>query len=230
MAPIGAGRRLPQSNDELWFPFYHEVPDAAGDGLRRHLDALLARGRFVRWDESLHLLDGRSSLRGPHFCLSFDDGHKDWISNVLPVLQELNVPATFFLTTNRVVDGQSRDRLTWSDCVELLAAGMGVGSHSLSHPRLSLLDAESSRREITRSKQEIEQRLGVAVLDFSAPFGLPRVDYGEREVELVQEAGYRSLAGARAGRMVPGQSPYHLARAGLNPLWPLVAVRSRVHE
>jgi peptidoglycan/xylan/chitin deacetylase (PgdA/CDA1 family) len=214
----------------MWFPFYHGVPPQHAAGLRRHLETLLARGRFLSWTEALDRLASPDALAGPHFCLSFDDGHKDWLSNVVPLLLSLNIPATFFVTMDKVVDGFSESRLTWADCNRLLSDGMALGSHSLTHPRLALLSDAAARREVEQSRQELEQRTGAAVLDFSAPFGLPGVDFGEREVEMVQAAGYRSFASAKPEVMQPGESPYRIPRAGLSPAWPLPAVRVRVHE
>lgn len=230
MAPSGVLRAYPEQTPALYFPFYHGVPAHHAAGFRRHLEVLLVRGRFLTWSQALDRLASPAELEGPHFCLSFDDGHRDWLEQVVPLLQEHNVPATFFITTGEVVPWAGGDRLTWHDVGELVAAGMSVGSHSVTHPRMSLLDDAASREEVVRSKEVLEDRTGGPVLDFAAPYGLPGIDYGQREVDLVQAAGYRSLASARPGRTGPGGSPYAIPRSGLSPAWPLAALRRRVHE
>jgi peptidoglycan/xylan/chitin deacetylase (PgdA/CDA1 family) len=234
LAPMGTMHRLPREGG-IFFPFYHGVAADDVRYLRRHLRAFAARGRFISWDDALAALenngDGDASTDQPRFCLSFDDGHKDWLHVLLPVLHEFEAPATFFITVNNVTSAtESRGRLTWADCRRLVDEGMGVGSHTISHPRLAVVDTDRARREVFGSKAVLEDRLGIDVRDFAAPYGLPGIDYLlERDVELTREAGYRCLATARRGAMHPGDCPYLIRRSGLNSAWPLLAVRSSVH-
>jgi peptidoglycan/xylan/chitin deacetylase (PgdA/CDA1 family) len=230
LSPFGLRYRLPHTAGGIYVLLYHGVGAGETAGLRHHLQALLDRGRFLSWDESLAALSAPAPLPGPQFCLTFDDGHKEWVERVLPLLTELNVPASFFVTTNKVSAGRSSDQLTWNDCTRLLEAGMHIGSHSTTHARLAALDLPAARREVQDSKAELEDRLGVEVPDFSVPFGLPDIDYTGRDVELVIEAGYRSCASSLPGRMTAGDSPYDLRRCGLSPAWALPAVAMRVHE
>ncbi len=228
LAPAGLRHRLPETTGGIFVLLYHGVDDPSG--LRRQIQAMLDRGRFVTWDETLDSTTSHDPLGGPRFCLTFDDGHKEWVGEVLSLLQELNVPASFFITTGQVVAGKSKDKLTWSDCTRLADHGMHLGSHSLTHARLAALDLRTARQEVRDSKAELEARLGMPILDFSLPYGLPGVDYTPRDLELVAEAGYRSAASALPGRVLPGDSAFELHRCGLHPSWAMAAVATRVHE
>jgi peptidoglycan/xylan/chitin deacetylase (PgdA/CDA1 family) len=77
----------------------------------------------------------------------------------------------------------SRDQLD-----QWLAAGMEVGSHSLSHQRLQELPPELARFEIAESRTELRTMLGVPIEHFAYPFGQLTADI----VELVRHAGYSS--------------------------------------
>lgn len=226
LAPAGAWRRLPATAG-LFFPFYHDVLPEYAAGLRRHLLAFRRLGPLVSWDAALEILAGRRPLNGPMFCLSFDDAHPSWRDVAAPILGELGAPATFFVTTALI--GRPGN-LTWDDCRELLAAGYGFGSHTVTHPRLADCDDETGRREIADSKRELEDELGVAIRDFAAPYGNPAVDCGRREIRAAREAGYRSFATTLRPAMHPGGSPMRIHRQGLHPAWPLWAVRTRVHD
>ncbi|BCY13002.1 polysaccharide deacetylase family protein [Actinoplanes sp. L3-i22] len=226
LAPAGLFRRLP-SAPGLYFPFYHDVlPEYAGD-LRHHLRTLRRVGPMVSWDDALAVLAGKQPLTGPVFCLSFDDAHLSWRDVVVPVLRELAVPATFFLTTGMV--GRPGN-LTWNDCREIRDAGFAFGSHSVSHPRLADQGDADARREIVDSKREIEDELGAEVRDFAAPYGYPNVDFTERDVLAAMESGYRSFATTLRPAMHAGDSPMWICRQGLHPAWPIMAVRTRVHD
>jgi len=225
LAPAGMFRRLPTTAG-LYFPFYHDVPPDYAKDLRRHLRTFGRIGSMISWDEALAVLDGRRELAGPTFCLSFDDADLSWRDVVVPILRELGVPATFFLTTGLVAQPGN---LSWQDCRDLVAAGYRFGSHTVSHRRLADQDDESALREIRDSKREIEDELGVEVRDFAAPYG-HTVDFLDRDVRTVREAGYRSFATTLRAPMHPGDSPMWIQRQGLHPAWPLWAVRTRIHD
>ncbi|HEU4423552.1 MAG TPA: polysaccharide deacetylase family protein [Pilimelia sp.] len=226
LAPAGIFRRLPTTAG-LYFPFYHDIPAHHAREFRDHLLTFRRLGSFVTWEESVAILTGRRSLPAPTFCLSFDDCHRSWLDVALPVLRCLDIPATFFVITGTV--GQ-RGELTWNDCRELAAAGMGIGSHTRSHQRLAALDDSAAILEIRDSKAEIEDQIGRPVLDFAAPYGWPDRDYLARDVELARRAGYRSFATTARAVMRPGDTPWAIRRQGLHPAWPMWAVRTRLHE
>jgi peptidoglycan/xylan/chitin deacetylase (PgdA/CDA1 family) len=226
LAPAGMFRRLPTTTG-LYFPFYHDVlPEYAAD-LRRHLCAFRRLGPMLSWGQALDVLAGRRPLTGPAFCLSFDDGHASWRDVVAPMLHELQIPATFFLATDLI--GRPGN-LSWADCRALADAGHTIGSHTVTHPRLADVDDAAAAHQIRDSKREIEIRLGQAVRDFAAPYGAPGVDFLDRDVRLVAEAGYRSFATTSRNPMHPGDSPMEIQRQGLHPAWPLWAVRTRIHD
>jgi peptidoglycan/xylan/chitin deacetylase (PgdA/CDA1 family) len=226
LAPAGTFRRLPRTS-ALYFPFYHDVPPQYARQLRRHLDRFRGLGPFVTWDDALAILAGDRPLTAPHFCLSFDDGDRTWVDVLAPLLDSLRIPATFFVITDQISQG---DRLTWQDCRDLRGAGHSFGSHTRSHRRLADLDDATATGEIRDSKAEIEDQLGVAVRDFAAPYGWPERDYTDRHVEMARAAGYRSFASTFRTAMQPGDSPMFVHRQGLHPAWPLRAVMTRVHE
>ncbi len=226
LAPAGLFRRLPTTSG-LYFPFYHDVPGEYAADLRRHLLAFRRLGPMVRWDEALAILAGERPLTGPVFCLSFDDGHPSWRDVLVPMLLELDVPAMFFVTTG-LIGGPGR--LGWDDCRAIRDAGFDFGSHSVTHQRLADQSDSEALREFAESKTELENELGVEVRDFAAPYGHPAVDFGRRDVTLATGAGYRSFASTLRPAMHPGGSPMAINRQGLHPAWPLMAVRTRVHD
>jgi peptidoglycan/xylan/chitin deacetylase (PgdA/CDA1 family) len=73
---------------------YEVVPCVPVAQFRTHVSALRAVGDIVTVD---HLLSGGLSRR-PRIALTFDDDYATHFRHVLPVLRELEVPATFFLS------------------------------------------------------------------------------------------------------------------------------------
>ena len=121
--------------------------------------------------------------------LSFDDGWSDQFEYAFPILQKYHYAATFFVFTNSI--GRP-GFLSWDNLQALLASGMTIGSHSVSHPYLTrITDPEKLSNEISGSKSILESKLGITVNEFAYPFGL----YDPAIAAMVQKAGYRSARG-----------------------------------
>lgn len=76
--------------------------------------------------------------------------------------------------------------LSWDDIMEMNRNGVTFGAHSLTHPNLTKLPVEQAKREIAKSKMDIEERLGRAITVFCYPNG----DFNAEISELVEEAGF----------------------------------------
>ena len=73
---------------------------------------------------------------------------------------------------------------------QLVAAGMSIGAHSLSHPILACAPEELARREIFQSRGVLEKALGQTVWAFAYPFGNAATVTG-RDLRLAEQAGFR---------------------------------------
>lgn len=71
----------------------------------------------------------------------------------------------------------------------LVAAGMGVGAHTLTHPVLSQLSPGAAWSEIAESRCRLEQVIGRPVWALAYPFGDPASVTG-REQEMAERAGF----------------------------------------
>jgi peptidoglycan/xylan/chitin deacetylase (PgdA/CDA1 family) len=83
-----------------------------------------------------------------------------------------------------------------------------IGSHSLSHPFLANLDDDAAEREITVSRERLQEQLDTPIRYFCYPAG----NFSEREVRLVAAAGYLGAVSVRPGSNRRGQSPFALNR------------------
>lgn len=104
--------------------------------------------------------------------ISFDDGHFSDVSLALPLLQEYGFSAEFFFTTDWI----GKKGYVDEEGIRVLhKAGMGVGSHGVSHQFFNDFSFEQAKDEIVRSKGRLSDIIGANVDRFSAPGGrLPR--------------------------------------------------------
>lgn len=100
--------------------------------------------------------------------LSFDDGIKNQFSIGLPILDNLKIPATFY-----VVGWQLGDSLFRSTLLKAIKQGHEIGSHTVSHPNLILLSNEEVSQELSLSKNLIDSLVGKNYcLSFAYPGGI----------------------------------------------------------
>ena len=116
-------------------------------------------------------------------AITFDDGFRNFFEHAFPVLQEHHFPATVFVITGYCGgrnDWPSQpprpviptlDLMRWSEVGIIAEAGISVGSHSATHPRLSSLSEADVETELCHSRAILEDRTGQAVDAFAYPYG-----------------------------------------------------------
>jgi len=141
----------------------------------------------------------RTSEGASGLCaVTFDDGYRDCYEYAFPILRDMGVPFTLFVTTGFIQDGTwtfSRrfaglPALSWQQIEAMLAGGAEVGCHSHQHRRFSTLSAGGLRCDLERSKAMLEDRTGRPVRILAYPYGQPG-DYDDRSIHLVKELGFQ---------------------------------------
>jgi peptidoglycan/xylan/chitin deacetylase (PgdA/CDA1 family) len=115
-------------------------------------------------------------------ALTFDDGPSRWTPIVLDLLREHEARATFFLIGQR-----ARERP--DDVRRLAAEGHELGSHTLTHPRLTEIADEAVRAEVLGGVEALEEVLGERLTLFRAP----GFHADERVLKIVAELGLEAV-------------------------------------
>jgi peptidoglycan/xylan/chitin deacetylase (PgdA/CDA1 family) len=97
------------------------------------------------------------------------------------------------------------------EATQFIENGMEVGSHTISHPILSEIDATDRVSEINNSREQLEAMLNYPVKHFSYPNGTAR-DFNTEIAELVKQAGYQSAVTLIAGKNGSGTDLCKLCR------------------
>lgn len=108
--------------------------------------------------------------------------------------------------------------LSWDELRALAADPLAeVGSHTLTHRRLSQLPLDEAREELAASKARLERELGTAVRHLAYPYGGPE-SCGAREYALAEECGYAVAVTTRRGNLFRehGSRPMALPRIGVS--------------
>jgi peptidoglycan/xylan/chitin deacetylase (PgdA/CDA1 family) len=130
-------------------------------------------------------------------AFTFDDGYADTLTTAAPLMKRYGFGATCYVVSGAVGTynrwdaqylGERKPLMSREQLEQWLAAGMEVGSHSLSHQRLHELSKDAALHEIAESRAVLRDTLGVPIEHFAYPFG----QFAADTVESVRRAGYSS--------------------------------------
>jgi peptidoglycan/xylan/chitin deacetylase (PgdA/CDA1 family) len=105
--------------------------------------------------------------------------------------------------------------LTWDEVIEMKNNGIEFGSHSHTHPILSIISSDQKKEEVEKSKQILENKFQEEVTLFTYPNGQKK-DYDDETIRFVQEAGYRCAPVGYRGLNDLTTNPYEVKRLDLN--------------
>ena len=140
--------------------------------------------------------------------VTFDDAFRS-AATVFTDLERLGLPVEIFVCTRYALvgapltipelagdDPEQLATMNWDELREHAARGIAIGSHAVSHPHLVTLSESELRRELTESKEEIEDRLSRPCEDIAYPYG----EHDERVRAAARAAGYRRAYALRGSR------------------------------
>lgn len=145
-----------------------------------------------------------SQVGSKRVFLTFDDGFSDVFENALWRLCQHGFCSIQFLVGDLLgktsewqkssgeLPGNLMDKVQIKDW---LASGQEIGSHTLTHPRLTQIPATQAREEIFGSKKKLEDGFGREIEHFCYPYG----DWNPAIRDIVAEAGYKSACTTKFG-------------------------------
>jgi len=108
-----------------------------------------------------------------------------------------------------------RRSLNCGEAKEMIAAGMAIGSHTHPHAVLSQLSRDEQRRELTLSRELLNQNLGISADVLAYPVGKTS-SFSNQSQELARAAGYRAAFSFYGGVNLNGKiAPYDVRRIGI---------------
>lgn len=148
--------------------------------------------------------------------LTLDDGYLDNYEYAFPIIREFGFTALIFLVTD------FRRRTNWWDSVPDLqaplmhpehvkimkAAGIEMGSHTVSHRSLVALSDHDLREQLVDSKKVLEEIVGHPVPFLAYPYG----DTNERVKRAAREAGYSCAFAGSSGPLYVHSDLFEIRR------------------
>ena len=123
--------------------------------------------------KNVHPADG-----GKYIALTFDDGPSEYTPQVLAILKQKGVHATFFNLGNESAGFADLTR-------QVVADGHELGSHTNTHQFLPKLDREALRNEITSAADTLRKNSGREVRIMRSPYGAFDAACWSRSADLI---------------------------------------------
>lgn len=142
--PILAYHRICDVPDEDAFPFDLELVSASPSAFAWQMRYVKNNFQPITFQNLIDALDGAKPLPERPIIITFDDGTSDNHEHAFPVLRELGIPATFFISTDYI----GRQRPFWFDFVAhvLYQAPAGIMKFGDLELVLELHDTASRRQ------------------------------------------------------------------------------------
>jgi peptidoglycan/xylan/chitin deacetylase (PgdA/CDA1 family) len=140
-------------------------------------------------------------------AVTFDDGYTSVGEIAAPILDRFGIPGTLYVPTRYIGTGQPMSwpgidewtggpheaelmPMSWEEVRSLADTGWEIGSHTVTHPRLTTLGDRELRDELVSSREECRRRIGTSCQSIAFPYG----DCDQRVIDASREAGYSAVA------------------------------------
>ena len=165
------------------------------------------RYEFLSLEDLADIRDGKRQMPLRAVNIYFDDGFHDNLAHAYPILKKYKVPATLFVATDLidqkktlwedvlVAAGDGRIFLTWDE-LNNMKDMVSIGSHSVSHPKMTNVQSDALKYEFRASRERIEQQLHMPVYAFSYPYGRSNSDTRAYLIECGYTMAVTTLYGA----------------------------------
>ena len=156
--------------------YYHDIVSGEGysymktnlEVFKRQMEWLSREGyETLRFDD---LDEERIRFKKKRILIAFDDGWRSNYDEIFYYMQQRGLKYNIFLTIGEI--GANPNYLTWTLVREMYKSGIvGFGTHTFSHPDMSLLAKEEYNKEVFFADSTFEKELGYHPMDFCYPFG-----------------------------------------------------------
>jgi peptidoglycan/xylan/chitin deacetylase (PgdA/CDA1 family) len=181
---------------------------------------LSRHNRAVSMDQVQRFLKGEISLPAGAVLVTIDDGYQSVHDVALPILKKYKIPAVVFVTVSAIDhhnEGDAEPHLTWGQ-VKALTSQLTVASHGWTHRSLGKISVEEMRQEATRSREMLEQKLGIPVTAFAYPFGT-LADFNATTATVLQESQYQFAFTSQHGSISEAFQSSQISQEPLSPFY-----------
>jgi peptidoglycan/xylan/chitin deacetylase (PgdA/CDA1 family) len=196
--------------------YYHSVPESYAGRFEKQMNTVATRTLPIDLSTIHDLAPDTHSV-----AITFDDGLDSFFEHAIPVLQRWKIPATVFVVADALDTkpswGESYyahdERIMSEKQLRAIPETISVGSHTLTHPNLTMQSEDAASREIVQSRKKLEAVLDCPVKSFSFPHG----EFTDALVSQCRAAGYESVFTTEPDLIRSRHSEFVFGRVAADP-------------
>lgn len=215
--PLRGIFRIVSPSKEVCVLFYHSISESQDPfsispiDFEKQLMLLRHVANPVSLSDIVSYVKGDKDLPDGSVAVTFDDGYQDIVTTALPILHRYRIPATVFVSVDPLKNelGNAHELLTHDDIRHLSQDPLiEIGSHAITHKKLTRLADHEVRFELQQSKDKIESITGKPCRYIAYPKGSvnPKVRF------LTQNAKYVAGVCIKQGMVYPNMDPFLIKR------------------
>lgn len=179
--------------------FDNTIVDITPDIFQKQLQLLKNTCQFITLDDVIDYINGEKNFLKPAVALTFDDGYRDVLTTIAPILYKEKIPAAAFVMSNTLHTDRSelensKILMTIEELKKLKQFGWTIGCHSATHANLTDRTVDLTK-EILDAKATLEKELKTHISYFAYPKGF----YNKSVVSFVKQAGFKAAFTFEAG-------------------------------
>jgi peptidoglycan/xylan/chitin deacetylase (PgdA/CDA1 family) len=226
---VAAGRLKAKAADQTTIVAFHRVNDLLPEEKALTCDSHTFRQFCEFFREHFDVVPLSEQIRairagkatGGTLSITFDDGYLDNHQVAAPILRELGLPATFFVTTGFIGSNEvpfwdkplplKPGWMNWDQVRDLASGSFEVGCHTHTHLDMGKCSPEQILGELRRSRQILETETGRRIGLFAYPFG-GRNNINDISLQLVRAEGFDCCLSCCGGTNTAGADVFTLNR------------------
>ncbi|MGB2637091.1 MAG: polysaccharide deacetylase family protein [Candidatus Acidiferrum sp.] len=196
--------------------YYHSVPAKYQERFAQQMRLLADGMRVIH----IHRIDDLPA-NANSVVITFDDALQNFAANAVPVLVGSKIPSTVFVVTDALGSkpgwGEGYygpdERIMSEEELGKLPDLITVGSHTLTHPNLTMVSPESAATELKVSREKLETLLRRPIPLFSFPHGA----YNDALLRECKDAGYQRVFTTEPELISAATDKYVVGRVPVDP-------------
>lgn len=152
------------------------------------------------------ILNGSAKLPPKCVILTFDDGYRDFYTDVFPILKKYRAKAVAYIVPGFLDEPNNLTHLQLKEIAE--SKLVEIAAHTVDHVYLRGLDERKVKFEVEQSKLMLERELHIPIVSFAYPYGA----FDVSSIDIVKNAGFKSAVSTVAGIDEGAYNAYFLYR------------------
>ncbi len=164
---------------------------------------------FMTNAELAEALNGKIPLPAKPIVLTFDDGYRDFYTDVYPILKKYHAKATAYIISGFL--DYPNNMFAWQVSQIADEGLVEIGAHTVNHAWLKGRSQKELVYQVDQSKKTLEALIGKPVVSFAYPYGA----FDVPAIQAIAAAGFTSAVST-----IPGADQYQTHRYFLYRLRP----------